>query len=570
MGRCFVLFCYLHNFVLTWDYLAIAMSVKRRKAGLGFTSWQRSFSILAPWRKGKGDMVLDSEVVLTKMKIFQNFSEKLLASEDSFSTTSSCEQEVPEPTRTSEEKARLDAEPGSPSVEEEAGSDYLCAMFSDSQLPRLFKFESEDSGVELPSGANSPSTPTGSEQSFAVHSRESSCDSCRLKAAVPVLGKQVSSGETDEIQTTGSPTDAYGDDALLKSTVTEEEELSFSTEQTDVTLVEDPAEACRGGSRDAPERSNLDPVVRVVGSKPREEVGVEDHTERSEQAPSPPPPDEEKEVRPSDPSTAELREDVEEEDVFQPMTSSLRRSSTSDSLEEYMDECCRLSEVQQTGPSNPLGSGLGYLEHICQLIEKIGQLQETNLRLQRQICGLHKTGRVAQTREDFFQHHCSCGAARLAYQEPPKRLQRNDFQSLSGTLSDLSTIHEVTRRPPPSEGNGRALGPVALWRRSLNRRSYTEGETHFLSDGGAEGGPASPQRQLSENYTWGRVKDLVRRAKLRQPSGSRLGLSPTSLKMSCPQLYRPDLGPVELPGRRNRNSMIALDHQSKLDLSWLQ
>ncbi|KAG7250230.1 hypothetical protein CRUP_032838 [Coryphaenoides rupestris] len=57
--------------------------------------------------------------------------------------------------------------------------------------------------------------------------------------------------------------------------------------------------------------------------------------------------------------------------------------------------------VQQAGVShgNPPGSGLSYLEHICQLIEKIAQLQETNLRLQRQVCGLQKTGRVAKTRE---------------------------------------------------------------------------------------------------------------------------------------------------------------------------
>lgn len=49
--------------------------------------------------------------------------------------------------------------------------------------------------------------------------------------------------------------------------------------------------------------------------------------------------------------------------------------------------------------SNPLGSGLGYLEHICQLIEKIGQLQEHNLRLQKQICGLQKDGRLTKTKE---------------------------------------------------------------------------------------------------------------------------------------------------------------------------
>lgn len=40
--------------------------------------------------------------------------------------------------------------------------------------------------------------------------------------------------------------------------------------------------------------------------------------------------------------------------------------------------------------------------------------------------------------------------------------------------------------------------------------------------------------QLCESYTWGRAKDLVKKTKLRNQS--KLRLSSTSLKMSCPQL----------------------------------
>lgn len=56
---------------------------------------------------------------------------------------------------------------------------------------------------------------------------------------------------------------------------------------------------------------------------------------------------------------------------------------------------CQVNQAQ----SNPLGSGLGYLEHICQLIEKIGQLQEHNLKLQKQICILHKESKMKKTKE---------------------------------------------------------------------------------------------------------------------------------------------------------------------------
>ncbi len=51
--------------------------------------------------------------------------------------------------------------------------------------------------------------------------------------------------------------------------------------------------------------------------------------------------------------------------------------------------------------------------------------------------------------QDFFMQHCSCGAASLAFQEL-KRHFRSDHYSLtasSSTLSDLSTIPEVTRTP---------------------------------------------------------------------------------------------------------------------------
>lgn len=56
---------------------------------------------------------------------------------------------------------------------------------------------------------------------------------------------------------------------------------------------------------------------------------------------------------------------------------------------------CQVNQSQ----SNPLGSGLGYLEHICQLIEKIGQLQEHNLKLQKQICILQKDSKMKYTKE---------------------------------------------------------------------------------------------------------------------------------------------------------------------------
>ncbi|XP_028279878.1 uncharacterized protein LOC114447684 isoform X2 [Parambassis ranga] len=497
------------------------MSVKRKKAGL-VISWQKSFAILAPWRKGKAgrDAVLDTEVVLTKMKFFSNIPEKLLVADDSLSTisTPSVSDQAVSPTNASKVNSDPDDKSRQPWLE--TGSDYLSAIFSESDLPRLYKFESEDSGVELPSGANSPSTPTGSEQSFVVHSRESSCDSCNLNSDPNTLPDEHSSEIKQEVDSATVDNGSLPSEDLSSSSVTVELHIGEDTDQ------------CRA-SETSPERD----------------------TEKSEQ---------------HEETTAVTERTSSEDTRQQPLTGAcddfetkpLRRSATIDSLKEYMDECCSLSEAQQAS-SNPLGSGLGYLEHICQLIEKIGQLQELNLQLQRQICCLQKDSRKTKTKEDFFQQHCSCGAASLAFQDVQKRHSRSEYTSPIGSPSDLSTIPEVVRNPLMS--TRRSMSSDGLWRRSLYRRSYTEGEVRSLRD--STEGLSVPQRRLSDNYTWGRVKDLVRKTKVRNQSG--LGLTSTSLKMSCPQLYRPDLGPVE-PAGRNRNSMIFLGHQSKLDFPWLQ
>ncbi|XP_039995925.1 uncharacterized protein si:ch211-250c4.3 isoform X4 [Xiphias gladius] len=472
------------------------MSVKRKKAGL-VISWQKSISILAPWRKGKGDRdaVLDSEVVLTKIKLFSNFHERLLMSGDSVSTISTVsvsEEDISDLTKASKVNSQLDQKSGQSRIE--TATDYLPAIFSDSQLPRLYKFESEDSGVELPSGANSPSTPTGSEQSFVVHSRESSCDSCNLNSDPTVLpDKLVRHEQSSEIKQARDWVDNS-----LSVTVNTQDNVFRHSEELHSSAVRVKLHIGKDVDRDQIRASGSSPE----GDEETSELFGENRavTERTCA----------EDMRPGKQSSTGACDDMMG-NVFEPEL--IRRSATSDSLEEYMDECCRLSE-------------------------------------------------------DFFHQHCSCGAASLTFQHAQKRHSRSEFLSPSGTLSDLSTIPEIkqhllisARRDMQNEG----LTPFPLWRRGLNRKSYTEGEICFLGD--STEGLSIPQGRLSENYTWGRVKDLVRKTKLRNQS--RLGLSSASLKMSCPQLYRPDLGPVE-PAGGNRNSMIALGHQSKLDFPWLQ
>ncbi|XP_036980640.1 uncharacterized protein si:ch211-250c4.3 [Acanthopagrus latus] len=492
--------------------------------------------------KGNRDAVLDSEVVLTKMKLFSNFSERLLLPDNStISTITFFEQGISEPTKASEVNLPLD-ESGQPQME--PGSDYFSAIFSDSQLPRLYKFESEDSGVELRSGANSPSTPTCSEQSFVVHSRESSCDSSNLNSSPTTLTDElVTSVQNSDIKLTNVDNNVTTAMNTQNNVFIHSEEVRSSALRAELHTGEEvDMDHCRA-SEIHPEADNK------MSAQPEEIETVNDrpYSEHMNQY--------------GNQSSTGTCDDITIND-FEPKP--MLRSVTSNSLEEYMDECCRLSEAQQAS-SSPLVSGLGYLEHICHLIEKIGQLQETNLLLQMEICSLQKNGRKTKTKEAFFQQHCSCGAASLAFQDIQKINARSEFMSPSGTLSDVSTIPEVTRHPLISTRRGMSnegVTPIPLWKRGLNRRSYREREVCFLWD--STEGLSIPQRRLSENYTWGRIKDLVNKTKLRNQT--RLALTSTSLKMSCPQLYMPDLGPVE-PAGRNRNSMIALGRQSKLDFS---
>nr|XP_055025707.1 uncharacterized protein si:ch211-250c4.3 [Misgurnus anguillicaudatus] len=513
------------------------MSLKKKKPSMGF-SWHKPFAILAPWRKGKADVVVENEVVLTKMKLLNNLPEKHLNAEDSISTISISMSE-PENTETLQVDEVISVHSAAPEpIIPESKTDYLSTIFADSELPRLYKFESEDSGVEMTSGATSPSTPTGSEQSFVVHSRESSCDSGNLNCHIPTNSPLEESLDSLDAAQTSCICAEQDDFAVLEDRT---EDVNVNDDLLDVTI-----DSKRTEDRTLwnTRENDKDGIEFMIGQEEITDTTLAEDTKCPIEA---------------------YDEMTGPEFQHQP----LRKSTTSDSLDEYMEECCRLSEESQANQPNPLGSGLGYLEHICQLIEKIGQLQEHNLRLQKQICGLQKEGRVIKTKEDFFLQHCSCGAASLAFQEL-KRHFRSDHYSLtasSSTLSDLSTIPEVTRIPLRAAARDAEMGcqvTTPLWRRGLNRRSYTEGEAKYLSDSAEV--LCAPHRRLSENYTWGRVKELVKKTKLRNQS--RLGLSSGSLKRSCPQLYRPDVISSERP-RINRNSMIALGHH-KVDYLWPQ
>lgn len=244
---------------------------------------------------GSKNTLLDSEVVLTKMKLF-------------------IDQDNSHP----ELNSQLDEKPGQPQIK--PGSKYLSAILSDTHLSNLFKCESEDSGVELPSGAHSPSTPTGSEQSFVVHSRESSCDSSNLNSEPTVLSDRLvaDTKSTEKNQANDSADNSLNttvdtQDGLLIHSNT----LISSAITVELHIGED-VNHCRVSG---PEQSEDAEESRAVTGR----TGSED-TRLGEQ------------------SLIQSCDDMTSK-VFEPEP--IKRSITSDSLEEYMDECCRLSKVRK-------------------------------------------------------------------------------------------------------------------------------------------------------------------------------------------------------------------------------
>ncbi|XP_068111626.1 uncharacterized protein [Hyperolius riggenbachi] len=416
------------------------------------------------------------------------------------------------------------------------------------QFKRLYKFESEDSGVEMPSGANSPSTPKGSEKSFVMHSRDSSCDSGVLSAS-------------------SSPTVGHLE---ISACTTEHETPNY------LPNIENSKDYTDNAKDDVEDQENA--IEDFIDCQEEEELDLPPCSDNHEAT--------ENTLYNTALSSSMQEEDKCMEDFYKDTFDEiqglhqLKRCPTSDSLDEYMDECCRLSEVHQ-GASKALGSGLGYLEHICQLIEKIGQLQEYNLKLQKQIFTLQKEDRVKQMKEEYFGQHCSCGAANILlspYQETKKHfpVRRNRPHSMfvqSGNQSDLSMIPEIGMnyekfgykgnnlqfdgwRSPNILGVRKPFTKLKCEDKESNRQVWDRN----FSDAFA---PYDDMKKL-DLHPWGRVRDLLKKTKKNQ---NKLGLSSASLKRSCPQLYRPDIVHNDIK-RRDRNSMIVLGQNVTRENTW--
>lgn len=247
------------------------------------------------------------------MKLFNTFHERLLVADNStFSTKSFRELES---TKASEMKSHQD-DKQSGKLQNESSSDYMSAILSDPRLQRIYKFESEDSGVELPSGANSPSTPTASEQSFVVHSRESSCDSGNSKSdSTSLTDNLVPYAQSSEIKETEVSLDINTAVKTQDNVFLYSEEVSSSSEGGEL------------HKREAMDRGQY----TDSGNSPEENEKMSEELGES--------------------SAANERTCFKHMRHYEKQCDEMMSNPfalvpvTSESLEDYMDQCCRISEV---------------------------------------------------------------------------------------------------------------------------------------------------------------------------------------------------------------------------------
>ncbi|KAM6067144.1 uncharacterized protein VSU04_006574 isoform 1-T4 [Chlamydotis macqueenii] len=541
----------------------------------------RSFALPVPWKKaGKKSPPAEDKVVLTHMKILSNEGIQNLGLNPEAPADTACTEEshLPGASLPPDGEGHLNAAaaPAAPDyADAPASMDYVATLpdlstfESKCRLHRFSKFESEDSGVELPSGANSPSTPTGSEKSFVLHSRDSFCDSGVLSTS--------SSPEIDHLIMRTCKEHAR---KVSHQDPESEKQAEYYSQEADA--VQGPTASLEDFS--VPQEESHEHFDQSERQSLEKEPTSKTDLPSESTLPTPAPTEEPETIADNFPENFSSMQDL------QINGHQLKKYPTSDSLDEYMEECCRLSEVNQ-GNSKALGSGLGYLEHICQLIEKIGQLQEHNLHLQKQVCSLQKEQKMSQIKEEYLLQHCSCGAASVflnSYQDAKTFLAgRSRPHSLlvqTGNPSDLSIIPEIgVNTEKLSSYNGRERysdsgnsQPMVGLRKSSNNKNNKENE--FREAGGMAEEQAFPSKDPAvrkslevsknvsgESHAWGRMRDLMRKTRLRNQN--KLGLSSAALKRSCPQLYRPDIMSSELR-KRERNSMIVLGQNTKNENIW--
>ncbi|XP_063167076.1 uncharacterized protein C8orf58 homolog isoform X2 [Candoia aspera] len=355
---------------------------------------------------------------------------------------------------------------------------------------RLLKSESEDSGVEMASNDHSPSTPIGSEKSFSLDCLD----------GFPLSGEDDSCPAPQE----GGPKEDRPEEPVPAQDRAYRRNLSVSKKLAQVVQ--------RSQKHRLPVRS-----PRLLTQRPRSLVDLEGL----------------KSCYPHRPVSVDGSLDA---------ASGGRRQAVlgcSTPKEQPIEE-----EAQQPSSLPMPGQGLRYLEHICQMLEKIAQLQRANMQLhhQRQVLECRIRGQELENEgfsEDIPED------SKLPHRDPqPGDPAAMEIEKEEVNPSFLDSWHphlfrtnsasdtRILRRQTPNLGNkiDCSRKTTAHSASSPSLLDQLDGNSHTLPPG---------MKLKNDHSHWGKVKVLINR--ITRKSAQTNELTPSSDTTSNSRHCRADI-----------------------------
>ncbi|XP_060139065.1 uncharacterized protein C8orf58 homolog isoform X1 [Zootoca vivipara] len=320
---------------------------------------------------------------------------------------------------------------------------------------RFLKSESEDSGVEMTSNDHSPSSTEGSEKSFSLDCldgfRPSMEDSPLHSIAAPCQG--CPKGEEQE------DLGPIQDRAYCRN-------LSASKKLAQVVQ--------RSQKHHLPRRS-----PRQLGQRPCSPVDLEGLN-----------------------SYCLHRAASIDENVDAAAGELIPMLSGNSTPEEWSPQ----GQVHETLLTMP-GQGLRYLEHICQMLEKIAHLQQANLQLQHQQQIMECRVRVQESENEGFSEDVPDvpGLMTLEMQaEDPAAMEEEEHLKSHHFRARSASDTRALRRSPARNLGNKAGCPQKSTAHSASSPSLLD-----QLDGGSHTLP--PGMKLKDHSHWGKVKGLISR-----------------------------------------------------------
>ncbi|XP_060106805.1 uncharacterized protein C8orf58 homolog isoform X1 [Heteronotia binoei] len=412
---------------------------------------RRGFSVEPLWSHDGAWKPLESSVVLTSVSMYRNLQDPQSPRE--------CSLKLKLDDKISSEMDRW-GEAGSPTeLLPHKGLNHQLGFIPTSG--RLLKSESEDSGVEMASSDHSPSTPVDSEKSFSLDCMDGFQPLAKDCATV------VSHDSSPEAEEQAEP-DPSQDRPYQRN-------LSVSKKLAQVVQ--------RSQKHRLPGRS-----PRQLSQRPRSLLDLERLKAYC------------------------IHQPASVDGVVGAACGGYRSTTSGCNApaEQHMEA------VVQDEPSLTMpGQGLRYLEHICQMLEKIAQLQRANQRLQYQHQIMECRLRAQESENDGLSEETP-EELRLTGTEPPPGCQAGTemeespyspssyyphhfrARSASDTHVVVSPVHHSESKPDQS---GKA---AARFSSSPNLLDQPDGGSRTLPPG---------MKLKNEHSHWGKVKVLINRMK---------------------------------------------------------